>query len=139
MPMMTLATLQQLIPEQQITRYDAHQHHATLADGRVLAVWHYRQSRHAATVLAALQLLADADAVPHLWAADVAGQLCGTPCVVVTAPQGQLLSTLSNRLTHTQLHQMGQQLGQIVARIHDVPVAHDGAKVVDGGDADGNA
>ncbi len=136
MPMMTLATLQQLIPEQQITRYDAHQHHATLADGRVLAVWHYRQSRHAATVVAALQLLAAEDAAPHLWAADVAGQLCGTPCVVVTAPQGQLLSTLSDRLTHTQLHQLGQQLGQIVARIHTVPVAHYGAIRGEGGEAD---
>jgi hypothetical protein len=125
--MMTLATLQQLIPEQQIARYDAHQHRATCADGTVLAVWHYRQPRHAATVVAATQLCAAEDVAPRVWGADVAGKLGGTPCVVVTAPQGQLLATLAERLSHTQLHQLGQQLGQIVARIHGIPVANYGS------------
>jgi hypothetical protein len=125
--MMTLAALQQLIPEQQIARYDAQQHRATLADGTVLAVWHYRQPRQAATVVAATQLCAAEDVAPRVWGADVAGQLCGTPCVVVTAPQGQLLATLAERLSHTQLHQLGQQLGQIVAHIHGIPVTHYGS------------
>ena len=125
--MMTLAALQQLIPEQQITRYDAQQHLATLADGTVLAVWHYRQPRQAATVVTATQLCAAADATPQLWAADVAGQLGGSPCVVVTAPQGQLLATLAERLSHAQLHQLGRQLGQIVAHIHGIPVVHYGS------------
>lgn len=124
--MMTLTTLQQLIPEQQITRYDVHQHLATCADGTALAVWHYRQPRQAATVVAALQLLVTADEAPQLWAGDVAGQLCGTPCVVVTAPQGQLLATMAERLNHAQLHHIGQQLGRIVARMHLIPVSHYG-------------
>ena len=73
--MMTLATIQQLIPEQQIARYDAHQHRATCADGTVLAVWHYRQPRQAATVVAATQLCAAEDVAPRVWGADVAGKL----------------------------------------------------------------
>ncbi len=124
--MMTLTTLQQLIPEHQIIHYDDQQHVATLGDGTALTVWYYRQPNQAATVVAGLQLGAVEETVPHLWAADVAGQLCGTPCVVVTAPHGQQLITITEGLSHTQLHQLGRQLGQILARIHLIPVAQYG-------------
>jgi hypothetical protein len=116
MPGVTIDNLRQLLPTHEIARYDNSSQTATMRDGRQLAVWVYRQQTSARTCVAALNRLNGDSAVPALWGADVAGQLCGTAFVLADAPRGQLLAHVDALMSHDQRYAVGQQLGQIVAR-----------------------
>ncbi len=108
----------QLLPEHHIQRIDEMQRVVMLTGGERVTVWHYRQISHARTVVNALNLLNTDPAIPHLWGADSAGRIMGQPAVVVTAPRGTPLVNYQGRLSQSQLHTLGGQLGEILGRIH---------------------
>jgi len=127
MPAVSIDNLRQLLPTQDIVRYDNSSQTIILRDGRQLAVWLFRQQTSARTCVAALDRLNGDSAVPALWGADVAGHLCGTSFVVADAPRGQLLAHVDALLSHDQRYAIGQQIGHIVARWHTHAMAGFGA------------
>ncbi|MFM7680027.1 MAG: hypothetical protein ACKO83_14405, partial [Roseiflexaceae bacterium] len=86
MPAVSIDNLRQLLPTHDIVRYDNSNQTITMRDGRQGAVWSYRQQTSARTCVTALNRLNGDSAVPALWGADVAGQLCGTAFVLAEAP-----------------------------------------------------
>lgn len=116
-----------LLPEHSITRLSPDGARAQTADGSDVTIWWFRTPQQAKTALSALELLRGTQKIPALRAADVTGTVSQRPAIVVDSPSGVPLGTIIDRLSTTQQHAIGRQLGNIVADIHQHAVPSYGA------------